>query len=560
MARIFLLTATLAGLLEPAAAPSPMSAAHRSSGIAPLAVFFDALDGAGPATGIVQPKPPDPAPVRYEWEFDDPASGIWPVSGASRNKASGYAAAHVFERPGTYRVRLSVTPPGGRTLSYFQVLTVQSPLLPTCYVSSSAGNDQADGLSPETAWKSLDRAVRELKSFRRILLRRGDSFPLNQTVRIDVPGPGLLGAFGKGERPVVRVLTGSGGIRVAADDWRVADLDVAGPGKKDEADAVSLDHARGVRDSLFLRVAARDFRVGLGWTDQPSMYATPHEGNFVVDCSVRNAAVNGMYLGGRRLAVLGNEVSDTETSHLLRVWLAHRAVIAHNRLVRPGGKRHCLKLHGPVHADGRPPTRNVIVSDNLFSGAEWTVTVGPQDGGQDERLSHVILERNRSIAAAGVQVELLLAGTDLTVRNNVFVGTGSGSYYTAVLVRRIGIEPPPQRVRILNNTVYREDPVREFSLCTLNGKDWNDVQVRNNLVATALPAGQTLVQGEGPGLAVDRNVLVPPGGLVQPSEADYRPKTAAAFSGGAPLPEVFEDFRGRPRPREGRVAAGALEP
>jgi hypothetical protein len=535
-----------------------MSAADRTSGVAPLAVFFDALDAPGAApTGILQPDRADAALFRYAWDFDDPASGTWTRSGLGRNAASGFAAAHVFERPGTYRVRLSVTPPDGRPRSYVQAVNVLSPLLPTCYVSASAGNDAADGLSPETPWKTLERAAREQKDFRRILLRRGDSFPFAGPLRLAAPGPGILGAYGKGERPVVRVLASAGGVRIAADDWRVCDLDFVGPGRADEASAVTLDPSKGVRHPLLLRVSAREFRVGIGWSDLPAAYATPHEGAAVVDCSVPQSFVNGMYVGGRRLALLGNEVRDAAESHLLRVWQAHRAVISHNGLVRPGGKRHALKLHGPAHGDGRHPTRHVLVSDNVFSGAEWTVTVGPQDALQDERVSQVVLERNRTEAGPGVQAEFVLSGTDLTARNNVFVGTGSGPYYTAVSVGRRGAEPPPARIRILNNTVLREDPVRELALCAVTGAGWSGVQVRNNLVAAPVPAGQALVRGSGAELVDERNVAVPPDGLVKPSDRDYRPRNGG---GGVGLPEVFEDFRGKPRPREGRISAGALEP
>src|SRR5512145_1297788 len=73
----------------------------RTSGVAPLAVFFD-------ATGTTRSSTFRPFhDVEYRWDFGDPVSGNWqPTDGSrtgrSRNSATGPVAAHVFGAPGTY--------------------------------------------------------------------------------------------------------------------------------------------------------------------------------------------------------------------------------------------------------------------------------------------------------------------------------------------------------------------------------------------------------------------------------------------------------------------------
>ncbi|UCC32217.1 MAG: hypothetical protein JSU86_08025, partial [Phycisphaerales bacterium] len=88
----------------------PMSTASRRTGVAPLAVFFDAVD---PANGVVQPGDVglpngDYAAMHYEWDFGDDASAMW-ADGKRKSQATGYIAAHVFEDLGTYDVRLTVS-------------------------------------------------------------------------------------------------------------------------------------------------------------------------------------------------------------------------------------------------------------------------------------------------------------------------------------------------------------------------------------------------------------------------------------------------------------------
>lgn len=85
--------------------------ASRTSGVAPLSVFFDAT---GTTDSITKRPFHD---LQYTWSFGDSAKGATWAYGAnpgknSRNDSSGPVAAHVFETPGIYTVTTTVTDDG----------------------------------------------------------------------------------------------------------------------------------------------------------------------------------------------------------------------------------------------------------------------------------------------------------------------------------------------------------------------------------------------------------------------------------------------------------------
>ena len=68
------------------------------------------------------------------------------------------------------------------------------------YVSESLGDDDADGLSPDTAWKTLKRACEhKYNNGDALLLRRGDKWYENMTAQSGV----TYSAYGSGAKPKV---------------------------------------------------------------------------------------------------------------------------------------------------------------------------------------------------------------------------------------------------------------------------------------------------------------------------------------------------------------------
>ena len=121
----------------------------------------------------------------YSWDFDDPDSGNWTTGRQaqdgtfpSRNAASGYVTAHVFELPdgappGTFRVELTVTQTTESVTSYFQDITVAGFSGKSFHVSSSSGHDTNSGMEA-APFKTLAKGLSMLGPGRRLLLKRGE--------------------------------------------------------------------------------------------------------------------------------------------------------------------------------------------------------------------------------------------------------------------------------------------------------------------------------------------------------------------------------------------------
>jgi hypothetical protein len=539
-----------------------MTTATRTSGVAPLAVFFDAVDGTTPSwqSGVVQPSGGRYASLHYEWDFGDTASGTWTTTGKSRNLATGYTAAHVFESPGTYVVALKVTDPTTSSVStYQQTITVSAFSGTTYYVDATGGNDSNDGLSTTSAWRTVAKAFASgVRSNSRVLFKRGESFTSTGSTVVTAAGPGILGAYGTGDKPVINVTGATGGIEVFAADWRLMDLEIRGNGDA-TGSAVQTDRRRD--DNLWLRVTFRNLRVAMSWYYSADTARDPNRGTCICECVARGIGLNGMFIGGRQMAVLGTDITGITQSHVLRIWQMYKGVVSNCILRDPGATRHSLKLHSEPDAYipgvGALLTQYVTVNDNVIRGTGWAVTVGPQNNSTDERVSHVVFERNLCESYADKGVDVVATARHLTIRNNVFLGTASAPDYQAVLIATRGIEPSPQFVDVYNNTVYRADGGSEVSVVEMDSTP-SDVNVRNNLVSAPQVGSTTAVQGTCPRLVVSHNLVTDTPGFQNAAGGDFRlASTSAAVNAGTPLAEVFEDMDRRLR--SGAPDAGAFE-
>jgi hypothetical protein len=505
-----------------------------SEGFAPLGVVFSAVDVAPPPDG-------DFATFQYSWDYGDGASGVWPTSHRGRNSDTGFTGAHVYERPGTYTCVLTVVASDGRSRSYSQRISVAGFGGATYYVSD-VGNDANSGLSEDAPWRTIAKVQANLGSNRRFLFRRGGAYDAAGTLDIAAPGPGLIGAYGSGARPVLR-FRGTG-ILILRDDWRLSDLDLRGPAG--EGLGVTLGAEGGIDRALLLRVATRDFGVGIGWSGID--HAPADEGVVVAECETTGAAVNGFFVGGRRLALIGNRVSDSDSSHVVRVWQANRAFIAHNVFVRPGGDRHSLKLHGPPAWESMPKTEYVVVSSNLFQGNLLTVVVGPQNAISDEPVSHVLIERNRTLSVPMTLIDYVVEARDVTIRNNVMDGTLSPRF-TGVGVQAGGVVRAPGRIRIENNTMYKGSAGVEAHMAVVEAGAF-DVLIRNNFGSFPRVAANArgVVQGGHPGMVVESNLLSDVPGFADAADGDFHLlPSSPALNRALPSIRVKEDYDESPR-------------
>jgi hypothetical protein len=566
--------------VAPAGQISASLVPSRVSGVAPLAVFFDAT--ATSAAGTSRPF----HELEYRWDFGDPASGSWAstpgMPNLSRNAATGPVASHVFESPGTYTVNLTVRDGTAAATKSVQI-TVADPdavfAASTLCVANSQPAAGAGGCPAGAAvLQSSDFAAAingNLASRKRILFRRGDTFTSSGTANIRFTGPGLIGAFGSGAAPIVNLTGNNRGIQLSSGttpglkDWRIMDLEIDG----NSGAATSAIHGEGGIDQVTL-LRLNIHHVHNGVMLSPFIldyYGGQHrlwDQFTVVDSTIRTVVGGsggyGLYVGAQRFTLMGNVLGDARAAeHILRTPQVVKAVISHNDMSNPAAQKHVVKLQAAVF--GVSPTgftEQVVMSDNKFtggSGVDWTVTLGPQDNQENEKVRDVIVERNWFAPHAGQRVALMVWAQDITVRNNIFNLTGAAER-NGIAVERRGIEPPPANVHVYNNTFY-SNSAGDFR--PIHFVEGGGMVAKNNLGYAPLSTSRDMISGAAvnEGNTSDAGILVSPHFLsltpVVPVDFVLGASSSAADAGSA-VP-VFSDFFRHARPQGGAHDVGASE-
>ena len=554
----------------------------RTAGVAPLSVHFSA--GLTASTPETQPF----HNYEYTWNFGDSNSGVWGTSGMSKNTDKGPVANHVYETPGTYIATLIVKDGSGTVDSETFTITVQDPNVvfsgnkTTCISKTSVFTGCPQGANQVVA-SNLSNINSYVDAGERVLLRRGDSWTLNSAISFPSNlGPVHIGAFGACNSPDAQgicanapsiTLTGSDPFIDLSRkrDWRIADISFSGaktvPG--------AIYGFRDFRDDLLLRLKITGLINGIMWSNWRQSDSDLIDDNAIVSCLVSGSSDMVVYVGSERLSVMGNKIYDSDDTHVLRVFYGYQSVISHNVLygasVASLNGRHALKLHGPDLPDVgtftqtgsngmRHFTQFAIISNNVFgSSGPWPVSVGPEDDIHDERLSDIIIEKNKCLADYGssvkaVTVGLMFEGRYITVRNNIIDGTGGDTGgYTGIEVWRRGIEWTPLGNNVYNNTIYSQGSHS-------NDVKWIDVHpdadstiIRNNLVS--FPSVSNIVYSNQAGAETtsSNNLITNTPSFVDPNNANpllrnfrLTSSSTALIGKGYTVP-VFDDFVGGSR-------------
>jgi hypothetical protein len=451
-----------------------------ASGVAPLYVHFSTVG----TTATLTDHPFED--LDYCWEFGDADPGNWGPTGHSKNDARGPLAGHVYENPGTYEVMLHVRDALGREVSTTIEITVTDPDVVfsgtgTVCFSSSGDFTGAPAGSVHVTTSDISDMYDYIPGAKRMLLRRGDTFtsPTGSFV-LDKPGPGIIGAFGTGDRPLVTPTivgmycrTDEGAIQ-----WRVMDIEFDG-GDVDSTRGIQMfgSTAGDFQNAEFLMLRVKIAHVGVCFTLSGDIVG-------MVDCELREntggSGQNIIYGFGSRLFLAGTTLWDsTDGEHVLRLARITDSVVSNSLLGMAPSPRHLVKIHAETGFD----TERLVFSDcRLYGegGTDWPIDFGPKNDTSDERLKDVIFERNFVMCEVGVTSGLNMRGTDMVARNNVFIArTGTDLYFIGIGQR--GIEPPPLRVKLSHNTVYALDGTARFAII---GAECDEVSAYNNLAAS----------------------------------------------------------------------------
>ena len=440
----------------------------RSSGVAPLAVYFDASQSSGLSGN-------DLLGAHIEWDFGDAGAGAWPTTGKPRNLATGFLAAHVFESPGQYTAAVRITDVAGNTTTASAQIQVSDPEAvyagrTRCvsrsgdFTSAPAGCSAVTStdLAAQLAW--LNGA-----SARRLLFRRGESWSGN--LQLSGSGPATLGAFGPGASPVFHTQAGAqDGVDVSGSDWRLMDIEIDGS----QMGAAESAGGAGGSDVLALRIRAHHAPL-VGW-------GMGGDHVFLVDSVIEDNSYFSVYTDGVGVAVMGSQIDQIRVAtSFLRPLESRQVFIAHNVIdaSRPAPTTG-IKWHG----------RQGVITDNRIRAGTSRIGLSNSEGAPtgldvDRDLGMLLIERNRLEPNGNAAVDDYNTwgvsfgfNTGVMVRNNLLldmnIAFGGGEGHAA-------------DVRVLHNTVLMTDAVRGLNLANGDfiGFDQvlDDFVFANNLVA-----------------------------------------------------------------------------
>jgi len=508
----------------------------RTSGAAPLAVFFDA-QGTTCSGGCDSYHE-----LHYAWNFDDAEEtddAVWAFTGKPKHLAYGPEAAHVFETPGTYTVSVVITSKTGGTDTEQVTITVTNP--DTVYSGTNTicfANASPFTGCPAGATQTTTSAISTINSActagKRCLLKRGDTF--TGTNGIDVSGTGTYyDDFGAAANPPVMRRTGDpNGFQLnAASDTRIVDIQIQGT----DASQHMMVHAEHKNlNLLVLRVSnVADGGTLRGVLVDDSVLAfyggsddDLHNGVFVVECDFRRMNGNSIFVAARRIALLGNNFDQQAGVHGVRLPHWDRTVVSHNKIANQGTGNSILTIRSAPSSGGLADNPNctwcgeaaqdAVISDNIFRSVDdLTLDISRINGvGQEiPPVEDVIVERNfftigDPIYDQGRQLSLGFADaiSGLTVRNNI-VYMEANQFYRAL--------EGPGSGSAYNNTCYTPDVgggkqiqcIKSFSNCwnnllfAPNASGTKTVQQScstqsNNLLASANPFDDTTPGAQAP--------------------------------------------------------------
>lgn len=567
------------------------------SGVAPLAVFFDATGSSSKVTD----KPFHE--VRYTWNFGDPAGNATWAQGTRpgqslKNIAYGGVASHVFETPGTYTVTLTGydgvnTSSKTTTIVVTDPNTVYSGTQTVCVANSSmpvAGSNGCPVGAAVANESSLQVIADTLaQSKRRILLKRGDSW---NTVANTFFGKSdtIIGAYGVGSPPLVRLTAANtNGFTIYANSpaihhFTLMDIDFVGAGGV--GNIASFGGA--LPGSGFLALRLRSTGTG-GITAGGS-------GLSVVDCDMANLMGGMGYVGvyvdnASQVAIQGNRIYDaTQIEHNIRTH-GTKEVISNNSVYAPAPTKQAITVRGMglnyTTAWSGIWAEHIVVSDNDIDAGPnggWVVQLSSTSVAHDERIRDVIFERNYVHGPSGTLLisEIQERGT---IRNNLFMPTDNLAYaYATISIVHISntASPVPNSHYIYNNSFYRPAGANtnytamEIGVGASSNTTYpTGTVIKNNLayapfsnsngynanpgptfLGTHSPASGYIVASN----STDAQMKSTPPGFVTPPIAltDWRPTSGYAIGSASPVP-VWDDFFANQR-SSSTYSMGAIAP
>jgi hypothetical protein len=512
---------------------TPVVSAYATSGVAPQAVFFDATGTT--ATSLTSRPFHD---LEYRWDFGDGGVSTWSYGAQPgvllKNVAFGPTAAHVYETAGTFTPTLTVRSRNsdGTYITATQaqpsitVITADArwSTTKTVCINPTGDTDFTGAPSGATQYNIVTTANAAVAANigsgdKRILFKRGGTYDISVAATINQPGPGLIGAYGSGAKPILQSTIGvanNGMFRLSTNatptgvsDWRFQDLTVNGiSGAIGIANASTAFYGDGSCSKILLhRVDMQNVYYGVlmsGSNLDSYNSASPYPSNphamwdeiYVVDSSIYNLTPgngpNAIFADAKRGVVMGTLIDNNGGGeHGIRFQLLERGVLSNNSIQNTAVGKTNLTVRGTNFAgtNTNPAgmySEKIVISGNKFIGG---VGFGPQNEFSDERGRNLILECNWWALGSTLNQAFGTNQPDVTIRNNfVYVpGNNGGNAFMAKPENQVLGVTVPTRVSVYNNTVYHAGTAADYALFQVLSNLGNllpdsNFDVRNNIL------------------------------------------------------------------------------
>lgn len=504
----------------------------RSTGVAPLSVFFDAT-----ATTAVSLTSNPFHELVYVWSFGDTAGGATWTNGArsglSKNAAFGPVASHVFETAGTYTVTLTVfhfdslgVMSSASTTKTITVTAADTVFASDTVCFSTSGNfTGAPAGSTQVTTSDYGTALNSYKATKkRFLFCKGETFTSSANVYMDVDGPILIGAYGSGAKPIWQVAASGTALnwsnsstpQAGRKDYRLMDITIDGLGN---AASRAVNAEGGVNQLLHLRVDLKNLYTGFEFSKDVLNYYNgdgnpSHSGHTVwnqlaiVECStatpVAGGATTQAYIWAEQFTFLGNDFDANQQGHVIRTSYLGGGVMSHNNLKNPITGKHAWYFHAPIQGDPGVTadryTEKVVFSENFATGggADWILYLGYENSAYDERMRNVIVERNYLLASASTQVAIATRPSLslATFRNNIAnlsLRTSGDCFGFSIGGGSPG--PVATDINYSNNTTYSATTNAVYGV-VLDATTTN-ATIANNLLYAPSSTGSQFISGSG---------------------------------------------------------------
>lgn len=308
------------------------------------------------------------------------------------------------------------------------------------YLDAQGGDDSRDGLTAETAWKSLDKIEQiALKEGDQLLLKRGTNFKgsliLNNVMGSE-SAPIVVDAYGEGELPVIDAAATGSAVELNSCSYvHVKNLELTSDAKKAEkAEKAKTDHHGVLLTSTKTTSCSHILLQGLYIHDTFNLDKAQGRGIIsnakdlkrledltVENCRIERTCVTGIFIrAADNVRILNNKLKDIGGPGI-------NILIAKNLLIRGNEVDHSgSKIDPRMHGRGSGAW-TLAVTDGLVEKNKFMHAWGVNDScgfHLDIGNKNVVVQYNLSLDNAGGFVEILGDNHNCAYRYNVSINDG----------------------------------------------------------------------------------------------------------------------------------------